>query len=275
MDCANFEAKIQDLFTSKGENNSFLTREKYFEVIKQVKCAKNKRAGKIPRDYYLLNRYDVLSIADEEKLIAPITDSSEPVKYFVGADELLAILRKTHSQIGHGGQNRMIADLKKKYVNITAEMAQIFINLCEICQKKAKAPKKGIAVRPMVFSEMNYRCQIDLIDMQADTDGTYRFILVYQDLLIKFLILRPLHTKCACEVAHELIDICTMFGAPNILQSDNGCEFANQVVEKVCNNYVARIKNCPRQTTSLPKSGVCGARKPRYREYVEWLASQK
>lgn len=35
---------------------------------------------------YLLNRYDVLSIADEEKLIAPITDSSKPVKYFVKAD---------------------------------------------------------------------------------------------------------------------------------------------------------------------------------------------
>ncbi|KAK7602738.1 hypothetical protein V9T40_006712 [Parthenolecanium corni] len=62
---------------------------------------------------------------------------------------------------------------------------------------------------------MNYRCQIDLIDMQADADGTYKFILV----------------------AYELIDIFTTFGAPNILQSDNGREFANQVVEEVCSMW--------------------------------------
>ncbi|KAK7573634.1 hypothetical protein V9T40_010825 [Parthenolecanium corni] len=237
MDCANFNAKIRDLFTGKGENHTCLTREKYSELIKQVKFSKNKCAGKTSRDYYLLNRYDVLSIADEEKLITPITDSSEPVKYYVSADEIFTILRETHSQIGHGGRNRMMADLKKKYVNITAEMAQIFINLCEICQKKTKAPKKGVVVRPMVFSEMNYHCPIDLIDMQADADGTYKFILVHQDHLTKFVLLRPLHTKRACEVAYELIDIFTTFGAPNILQSDNGREFANQVVEEVCSMW--------------------------------------
>lgn len=232
---ANFDAKIRDLFTSKGSNNVFLTRAKYLEVIEQVKCAKNKSAGKTPRDYYLLNRYDVITIADEEKLIAPITgDSSKPLKYFVNADDVFTILRETHLQIGHGGRNRMMAALKERYMNITAQMVLIFINLCEICQKKAKAPKKGVGMRPMVFSEMNYLCQIDLIDMQANADGIYKFILVYQDYLTKFIILRPLHKECACEVAHKLIDIFTIFGAANILQSDNGHEFISQVVEEVC-----------------------------------------
>lgn len=57
MDCANFDAKlyIRDLlvFTGKGENNSFLIRKKYFELIKQVKFAKSKCAEKTSRDYYL------------------------------------------------------------------------------------------------------------------------------------------------------------------------------------------------------------------------------
>jgi len=58
--------------------------------------------------------------------------------------------------------------------------------------------------------------------MQAQPDGDYKFIMVYQDHLTKFVILRPLTRKRAEEVAYVLIDIFTTFGAPAILQSDNG-----------------------------------------------------
>jgi len=50
----------------------------------------------------------------------------------------------------------------------------LYIGLCEIRQKK------GVVVRPMVFAEMNYRSQIDLIDMQAQLDGPYKFIYVLE-----------------------------------------------------------------------------------------------
>jgi len=36
---------------------------------------------------------------------------------------------------------------------------------------------------------MNSRCQVDLIDMQPERDGYYRFITNYQDHLTKFTIL--------------------------------------------------------------------------------------
>jgi len=39
----------------------------------------------------------------------------------------------------------------------------------------------------MIFSEMNSRAQVDLIDMQSQVDGEYRFIMVYQDHVIKFV----------------------------------------------------------------------------------------
>lgn len=81
---------------------------------------------------------------------------------------------------------------------------------------------------------MNSRCQVDLIDMQSQPDNDFKFILVYQDHLTKFVQLRALKNKCAEEVAYNLIDIFTIFGAPSVLQSDNGREFSNQIVEKVC-----------------------------------------
>ncbi|XP_029342294.1 KRAB-A domain-containing protein 2-like [Acyrthosiphon pisum] len=81
---------------------------------------------------------------------------------------------------------------------------------------------------------MNSRCQIDLIDMQAQSDGEYKFILVYQDHLTKYVLLRPLKHKRAENVAYVFLDIFTTFGAPSILQSDNGREFANKVVTEIC-----------------------------------------
>ncbi|CAI6372620.1 unnamed protein product [Macrosiphum euphorbiae] len=73
--------------------------------------------------------------------------------------------------------------------------------------------------------------------MQAQPDGNYKFILVYQDHLTKFVSLRPLTHKRAEEVAYVLLDIFTTFGAPAILQSDNGREFVNKIINELCNMW--------------------------------------
>lgn len=73
--------------------------------------------------------------------------------------------------------------------------------------------------------------------MQAQPDGNYKFILVYQDHLTKFVLLRPLTHKRAEEVAYVLLDIFTTFGAPAILQSDNGREFVNKIINELCNMW--------------------------------------
>ena len=85
----------------------------------------------------------------------------------------------------------------------------------------------------MIFSEMNSRAQVDLIDMQSQPDGDLKWILVYQDHLTKFVQLRPVTSKRAPEIAYQLLDIFSIFGAPSILQSDNGREFVNSVITEL------------------------------------------
>jgi len=82
----------------------------------------------------------------------------------------------------------------------------------------------------MIFSEMNSRAQVDLIDMQSQADGEYRFIMVYLDHVTKFVQIRASKTKRAEEVAKHIIDIFCIFSAPMILQSENGREFVNQII---------------------------------------------
>jgi hypothetical protein len=91
-----------------------------------------------------------------------------------------------------------------------------------------KTPKRGLVVRPILAGSMNSCYQVDLIDMQAEPDGCYRFVTNYQDHLTKFTIFRPLKSKSAEEVAYQLMDIFCMFGTPFILQSNNGREFAKK-----------------------------------------------
>lgn len=52
----------------------------------------------------------------------------------------------------------------------------------------------------------------------------------YQNHLTKFHFLRPLKTKEAAGVAMHLMQIFVDFGAPQILQSDNGREFTANII---------------------------------------------
>jgi hypothetical protein len=51
------------------------------------------------------------------------------------------------------------------------------------------------------------------------------------------VILNALERKTASNVAEKLIKIFADFGSPRILQSDNGKEFANQIVKEVCRQW--------------------------------------
>ena len=61
----------------------------------------------------------------------------------------------------------------------------------------------------------------------------FRFVLNYQDHFTKFCLLKPLTSKRATAIAAELVNIFTIFGAPRILQSDNGREFVGCVIEEL------------------------------------------
>jgi len=148
-------------------------------------------------------------------------------------DELFDILHSTHSAIGHGGRNRMSAELKMKYCNITNETIMVYLSLCVHCQKKSSNPKRGLVSKPILHNAFNSRALIDLIDMQSQCINNFRFIMNYQDHLTKFVVLKPLTSKRAEEIAHNLLDIYTTVGAPVILHSDNGREFVNSIITEL------------------------------------------
>ncbi|XP_068229392.1 KRAB-A domain-containing protein 2-like [Palaemon carinicauda] len=162
-------------------------------------------------------------VGPTEKLIKRCSTRQESPLYSVSIKEMFDIVKSAHISTGHGGRDRMLKELQKKYANIQTKAVELFKSLCQECQKKQKRPMtKGVVVRPILIKKFSSRGQVDLIDMQSMPSGSNKkWIMVYQDLLMKFCLLRALTSRRAAEVAFHLLDIFLLFGAPVILQSDN------------------------------------------------------
>ncbi|XP_068233424.1 KRAB-A domain-containing protein 2-like [Palaemon carinicauda] len=142
-------------------------------------------------------------------------------------------IKRAHIATGHGGRDKMVKELLK-YANITRDIRELFKSLCVQCQKKRKrCATKGVTVKPILSKDYGSRSQVDLVDMQSCTKGKYKWIMVYQDHLTKYCILRPSTSKRAAEVAFQLNDTFLMFGSPQILQSDNGSEFTALIISEL------------------------------------------
>jgi hypothetical protein len=206
----------------------------YYKTIDELKTVAEISSSKSRHQYYILNKFEVLTCGDVEKLIKKRKSSEDSPIYYATIEDTYDIISKAHVATGHGGRDRMLKHLAKKYANITTEAVELFKSYCLVCQEKRKRPKTtGVVVRPILSKEFNSRCQVDLIDMQSSPQGQFKWIMVYQCHLTKFIILRPLTSKRAGEVAFQLLDIFLLFGAPVILQSDNGTEFTAQVITEL------------------------------------------
>ena len=180
------------------------------------------------------NRFDVLECGDIQRLVKKRKRESGLILYYVCAKEMYSIIQKAHIATGHGGRDKMLKELSKRYANITREVVGLYKEFCEECQlKKRKIASKGLVVRPLISKDFNSRGQVDLVDMQSLKHGEYKYILHYQDHLTKYSVLRAITSKRAAEVAYHLLDIFLLFGAPHILQSDNGREFTASVISEL------------------------------------------
>ena len=208
---ALFEEKIRELDDKKGLSSSFLSTEKYLWIIHRLKALNSGVVTKKEaKDYRLLKHYDIEEIRTPnmviERLFRPGTNL-----IFVTKEELFNVIHEMHLLAGHGARDVMFHKAKEKYANVTREVLQLYTNLCEDCQLKKKKVRKSIVVKPIISMAMNSRAQVDLIDMQSQPDGDFKWIMNYQDHLTKFIILKPLLTKVTSGVAKELVGIFCLF----------------------------------------------------------------
>jgi hypothetical protein len=186
------------------------------------------------RRRYLRNKFAILTVGDQEFVIEKSKADQVKPPIYIYKEILYDSIYKEHQELGHVGRDRTYKACALIYENVTVEAVQLFLRYCFECIRKKRKNTTNIpVVKPIRSSDFLSRFQIDLIDCQAYPDGEYKFILNVQDHFTKFIHLFALKQKTAATVAWHLFEIFLTFGAPQILQSDNGREFRAQVVEEL------------------------------------------
>ena len=122
------------LSLERKENHYFvMKRNEYDKLLAEVEEAKA-AVKKTPLQYRRMKRFDVIAIGGVKNLIS----TSEPVKYYLPAEEIFDVIESAHVATGHGGRDRLKMETSRKYANITLQMINLFLTTCETCQQKKK-----------------------------------------------------------------------------------------------------------------------------------------
>jgi hypothetical protein len=155
------------------------------------------------------------------------------------------LIHMYHDQNGHyPGINKTKQTIRLKYWwptyrnDITS-----YINSCQFCQwrnrnrQNTNPPVQAYDLPAIPFGTT----QIDLTELVRSRMGNL-FILVIKCALTKYVELVPIIDKTPEEVAIALINRVFMrHGSPNVLISDNGHEFVNQILEHI--NAIYKVKH--------------------------------
>ena len=177
-------------------------------------------------------------LGDDEEQEQPLGDDDGPelsCRWLraVHVDEAFDELRQLHLAQRHARTAKTLyMAAQSDFCNITREICQHFINTCSQCAESKPKPKgtSQQVVKPIIVPDLCDRGQLDLIDMQSQPDGCYRFIGRYQDRATTVDWVFALSGKKAREVAFQLIPILCHVGPPAILHCDNGGEFLGEVI---------------------------------------------
>ena len=216
------EEDDEERFSKDLKSSRFMMSRQYIERLLSTLKNPPNAPLKSPKDYYVLKNFRMENISGVERLV-----KKNSSKYFVPVEDVWDEINTSHTNCGHGGEKRTSYDIRKSrgIMNIPLHIIKLFIAKCSSCLKK-KISKGPRVINSILTNDFLERAQVDLIDMNSvKSIKNFRYILVFQDHLTKFVILKPLINKDVSSVVSILTEIFTTIGCPKILQSDNGREF--------------------------------------------------
>ncbi|OWR50055.1 SCAN domain-containing protein 3 [Danaus plexippus plexippus] len=170
--------------STNAKNTAFIEDERFKELIEEVSRAKT-TTRKTSRDYWLLRRYDVLTIDQNSKLIFPIKETTSTIIYYACDSELFDILHEAHIRICHGGRDRMMKenvetekDLEKIIQDLTKK-EDPQVSACELSKMNTEADVNQVSIDVLDQSETNtqppnYTLQCSVCSQETTGAHTFR-----------------------------------------------------------------------------------------------------
>ena len=168
-----------------------------------------------------------------------MSPTPEQCKRVIPISQVRPLLERLHRE----GNCRVVGIEKKvaqEYIGITRSTMRWFQNFCLTCKEHQPLNLRQNIVHPIRSLHARHRYIIDLIhmpDCNVPHEGTYRYIVSMVDHFSRYRWTAAIQEKYASVVLRELRQWWSMFGKPDILQSDNGPEFAAAELRELCNKW--------------------------------------
>jgi len=150
-------------------------------------------------------------------------------------------IKKVHNtDIGHFGLEKSIEKLRSMGVTWAGMRKDVrkFLSRCPCCQKMSFL-KLPIHTRPFTLASYSPfdRVYVDTIGPLPEVEGFgFKYIIVIVDAFSRFVKLHPAQDTTAESALAALLDWVGLFGIPSELVSDNGSQFANELVTAFLSN---------------------------------------
>ena len=208
-----FAEKYAAVWQKRAKNAGMLTEAQYNAILADLIAIRGNGGPFNRRHYPLFNKYDVLTSGKVNKIIRKKT-----LKEVVHETELYDVIHNIHTSQGHCGRDKTWKLIKDKFANIPRMALSLYLETSRTCEEKRR--RQSLVPLPLQSSRATWQNVHRSIWLTGAVSGRLDSptrILNYQDHLSKFVVLRPLRTKSAEEVAFNLVDFC-LFGAPNVIQ---------------------------------------------------------
>jgi putative transposase len=161
-------------------------------------------------------------------------------------EEQLRLLEEVHD-FGHLGSNAMVEAIHQRGYTWPKlkEVCTNWIAKCPQCQRFNIAKRGFHPLKAIHAYYPGEHIAMDLAHIPMSEKGNCA-VLVVVDVCSRFIFLEPLPDKLATTVASRLFKLFCLIGFPKIIQSDNGSEFVNTIL----NHLTQTVKIDHRLTTS-------------------------
>jgi hypothetical protein len=149
-------------------------------------------------------------------------------------EERSKLLDHIHNQ-GHMGAEMLFEQTWARgyYWPLMKKQCQEKIATCQQCLKY-NTGKTGFHPLRTISAALPFdHVAIDLFGPLTPSTNGSNYVLLLVDIATRFVILRPIMDKTAESVSRALYMIFTDFGIPQIIQSDNGTEFSNLIINQI------------------------------------------
>ena len=186
----------------------------------------------------------IAALSDEEKLLIAQEKRGKKVP---SAEQQRQLLEQAHAA-GHYGEKAMYAHLDSEgywWPRMRDDIANE-IKDCRDCQRYNISRAGFHPARSITAALPGDHYQVDLAELPRSLDDN-KFILVLVDVFTGFVMLKAIPNKEAATVARAVWEICSVIGIPKILQSDNGKDFSNKIINALASHWNSSSLHCTLQ----------------------------